>query len=440
MRSWLACTILLFLSPSMGLPLTMARGTSELSGQGSASGGAFNNISRGASGRVAAHSRQGVDADELKDVLRDLIRASRQSFQELRASAGRRVGDNVVYPSSLAVPSASETSIWMPTGAARAYVIAKVYVGDDPGRAGKIYSDFVAKLKSAFPSGTGTDASGSDASPTGRLHFFEPNFDDIDAAIVVSFKCSNSSSGCSVTLTVRAPEGAVKPKVVEEEIREKPPKRVDVKVAALEVIDKLVATDYEGVRADFNNQMKASASVETLGQIWTSIVQSLGSYQGHDEPRTKQVQSLTVVMVKCRMERGAVDLHVAYDEGGKIGGIWAYPPEGAAPKRSAQELEKLKQTAQDCLAKLIARNFENVGSNFNQQAKFTLPPQRLMEVWALILQQYGAVRSQEPPDLASKYGYDIVVIKCNMERGSMAVDVTFDDEGKISGLWLHPVL
>jgi hypothetical protein len=415
MRSCLACTLLLLLTPSPALSLKAADATQF---------------------GIAAYSRQDVDADDLKGVLRDLIRASRLSFQELKAGAGRTEGGKVVYPSSLAVPSASQTMIWVPNGEERDYVMAKVYEGNDSTRAEKIYSDFVAKLKTAFPSGTGVDS--SNASPTNRLHVFEPNFDSIDATVVVNFKCRTSSSGCVVTLTVRAPEGAQKEKDVDDVVRDEP-RKLDVKAAALGVIEKLAATDYGEVRAEFNNQMKASYTVETLGRLWTAVVQSLGSYQSHEGPRTKLIPGFTVVMVKCRMERGAVDLHISYDEGGKIGGIWTFTPEGAGPRRSAQELESLMRTAQACLDRLIARDYADVGSNFNQQAKFSLPPQKLKEVWELIAQQQGSVIRQWPPEIANRYGYDIVTVRWQMKRGEMFADVTFDDEGKISILLLRPV-
>ena len=433
MGSQLACTIL-FLTV---LPIIATVRTANPSSPGRASG----QLSDGVSARTSpAHARQEVDANELKDVLRDFIRASRQSFQELRAGSGRRVEETILYPSSLPIPAASETLIWIPIGDRRAYVRAKLYAGNDQQHAQRVYIDFVAKLKVAFRSSGSEDGQSNDTASAERRHIFEPNFDGIGAVVEVSSSCRSTSGGCIVTLTVRAPEGAQKPKTVEEVAPELPKKRIDIKTAALEVINKLVATEYEAVRADFNDQLKASFPVESLGQIWTSVVQTLGSYQGHDEPRTKQFQGNDVVTVKCRMERGAVDLQIVYDKNGKIGGIWTLPPEGANPKRSAQELEKLKRTAQDCLDKLINRDFENVGSNFNHQARLSLPPARLTELWATIMQQLGALKSQEAPELKSAYGYDVVTIKCKMEKGVMAIDLTFDDDGKIGALWLRPTL
>jgi hypothetical protein len=97
------------------------------------------------------------------------------------------------------------------------------------------------------------------------------------------------------------------------------------KNAAKEVVRKLFAEDFEGVRANFNEQMKQGLSADKMREVWTAAMQYHGKYQGQAEPVVRQVQGYDVVVIRCEMERSPMEVEVDYDQNGKVGGLWVRP-------------------------------------------------------------------------------------------------------------------
>jgi hypothetical protein len=95
--------------------------------------------------------------------------------------------------------------------------------------------------------------------------------------------------------------------------------------AAKEVVNKLVAEDFEGIRANFNEQMKQTLSVEILKTGWTSAIQNTGKYIGQVDLRRDLREGYDVYTITCRMQRGGLEVEVSYDRNGKIGGLWIRP-------------------------------------------------------------------------------------------------------------------
>jgi uncharacterized protein DUF3887 len=94
---------------------------------------------------------------------------------------------------------------------------------------------------------------------------------------------------------------------------------------AKEVLSKLLAKDYEGVRANFNQQMKDGLPAERIKEVWESALQYHGTYVSQSEPTRKQDQGYDVFVIRCEMQRSPLEVVVAYDQSGKIGGLWVRP-------------------------------------------------------------------------------------------------------------------
>ena len=97
------------------------------------------------------------------------------------------------------------------------------------------------------------------------------------------------------------------------------------KGAAKEVVNKLVAENFEGIRADFNEEMRRVLSAEQMKQVWTAAIQYHGKFKSQGEPNNSQQQGHDVYSIRCEMERSPMEVIVAYDQNGKIGGLWFRP-------------------------------------------------------------------------------------------------------------------
>jgi hypothetical protein len=95
--------------------------------------------------------------------------------------------------------------------------------------------------------------------------------------------------------------------------------------AAKEVVNKLLAEDFEGVRANFNQQMKDGLSAEKIKEVWEAALQYHGKYKSQSEPTRSQDQGYDVFVIRCEMQRSPMEVMVAYDQSGKIGGLWVRP-------------------------------------------------------------------------------------------------------------------
>jgi hypothetical protein len=97
------------------------------------------------------------------------------------------------------------------------------------------------------------------------------------------------------------------------------------KSAAKAVVNKLVAEDFEGVRTDFNEQMKQGLSAEQMKTVWTGAIQHHGKYKSQSEAIQSQQEGYDVYTIRCEMMKSPMEVVVAYDQDGKIGGLWVRP-------------------------------------------------------------------------------------------------------------------
>ena len=95
--------------------------------------------------------------------------------------------------------------------------------------------------------------------------------------------------------------------------------------AAKEVVNKLVAENFEGIRANFNATMKQGLSAEKMKEVWRAAIVHHGAFQSQGEARNGQQDGYDVYLIRCEMKNSPMEVVVAYDSDGKIGGLWVRP-------------------------------------------------------------------------------------------------------------------
>ena len=94
---------------------------------------------------------------------------------------------------------------------------------------------------------------------------------------------------------------------------------------AVAVVEDLAARRYDAVIERFDATMRAALSRDRLAGVWEDVVRQYGAYTGHSRVVAGTSGGFDVVVVTAELERGAVDVQVAFDRGGLVAGLFVRP-------------------------------------------------------------------------------------------------------------------
>jgi len=87
---------------------------------------------------------------------------------------------------------------------------------------------------------------------------------------------------------------------------------------------------------------------------------------------------------------------------------------------------------------LVARQFDKVEAQFDDQMKAALPVAKLPEVWDSLLAQVGSFKSIAASKVMEKQGLAAAIITCEFERASLDAKIYMDAQGRVKGLFFEP--
>lgn len=97
------------------------------------------------------------------------------------------------------------------------------------------------------------------------------------------------------------------------------------KKQANEVVDRLIAKDFEGVRKNFNENMKQNLSAEKLKSVWTNVITQTGEYKSREKSLYQEFPDNIAVFTRLQMQKSKIVVEVRFGADGKIGGLWVKP-------------------------------------------------------------------------------------------------------------------
>ena len=114
-------------------------------------------------------------------------------------------------------------------------------------------------------------------------------------------------------------------------------------VAAKQIIQELVAGQFEKVEALYDARMAAALPPGKLADGWRDLNKQAGAFQAITSTETSQVQGLQVVKMQCKFENSLLDATMVFNPDGKLGGLsfqphQAPPPPWNAPAYAKQNL------------------------------------------------------------------------------------------------------
>ena len=115
--------------------------------------------------------------------------------------------------------------------------------------------------------------------------------------------------------------------------RQNPPK--DVSKDAQAFIEMLQKQEFAKAETLFTDQMKAALPEDKLKATWTTLVMQAGAFKQQRGARVEMIGNMQRVTVTCDFERAPLDVIVAYNPAGLIGGFNVRPYTPPAPPWSA---------------------------------------------------------------------------------------------------------
>ncbi len=87
---------------------------------------------------------------------------------------------------------------------------------------------------------------------------------------------------------------------------------------------------------------------------------------------------------------------------------------------------------------LVARQFDQVEAQFDDQMRAALPVSKLPEVWDSVLAQVGPFKSIVSVVASEKQGLHAAIVTCEFERASLDARIFMDARGQVKGLFFEP--
>lgn len=94
---------------------------------------------------------------------------------------------------------------------------------------------------------------------------------------------------------------------------------------AKKIINLFEKQDFSAITSLFDEKMNAAINAEGLEKIWNDLNQKHGSFKSQGEPETLHTQGYDIVRVPCIFENGTAKLQLAFDEKGKVAGMYVLP-------------------------------------------------------------------------------------------------------------------
>lgn len=87
---------------------------------------------------------------------------------------------------------------------------------------------------------------------------------------------------------------------------------------------------------------------------------------------------------------------------------------------------------------LSTSRFGEVEKMFDDNMAQKLPPGRLADVWKTVVGQSGSFKKVLRTQSAEAQGFQVVMVTCAFERQTLIIQIAFDKEQKIGGLFFRP--
>lgn len=101
-------------------------------------------------------------------------------------------------------------------------------------------------------------------------------------------------------------------------------------------------------------------------------------------------------------------------------------------------LSQLEQQAVEWVNLIVEKQFEQAVKSFDNTVSAQITAAQLKDIWNSIIAQFGAFKSIKGTKTSPFGAYNVVLVTCDFDKGALDVQLSFDTEKKIAGLYFKP--
>ena len=205
-------------------------------------------------------------------------------------------------------------------------------------------------------------------------------------------------------------------------------------------MDLLSSNNFSSAIGYFNDNMKKQVTEDGLKKTWNDIVTPSHGGPFREiirETISRETDKNTGIMynslyLSCEFENTGMEINMVFDDDKKIAGLFFNQ------KPSFRLMDKFKGIAFKVVDELAAEKFPEARESFSENLKQALPEEELKAGWENIISQVGPYQKRYGATADFKDGYNVLFVVCRFEKALIEIQMTFDQEDKIAGLFFNP--
>ena len=161
----------------------------------------------------------------------------------------------------------------------------------------------------------------------------------------------------------------------------------DFEAIGKEVVNELVARQFDKLEPQFDDQMKAALPITKLPEVWDSILAQAGPFKSIVSSHATERQGLHAAIVTCEFERATLDAKIFMDAQGQVKGLF-FEPASAAPGQP-NEATEWKPPSYSKPDAFHERELTLISGRWELPATLTLPNTKLTVPAVVLIQGSG---------------------------------------------------
>ena len=199
----------------------------------------------------------------------------------------------------------------------------------------------------------------------------------------------------------------------------------------------IVEEDFTSIMEIFTSNMKSEFPEEKMKNYWEEVTKNAGSFQekiGQTLEQESDGKGITynIVYLKCEFEKFGIEIKLVFNNENKIAGILF------KVKPSYKLVKEFEVMAKEMIENLAAEDFKGAMKNFDDNMKKELSEDVLAKSWEEVIGKMGNYKKSYSLKSDIKNNYVILYMMSQFEKDTIEIQVTFDDEKKIAGLFFYP--